>query len=139
MSKQQYVWMLGLISAWRQLQQCDSDQDDSFPSRVMEEVTAVAGRLRAPEREAANDMAAALFILVLLLWWCGAKNRANFCESYPVMRKINEPPIFRALPRTPHQMAAPWLWLLLWPVPNQSPPHKNHVRFSKKEVKRVRR
>ena len=113
MSKQQYVWMLGLISAWRQLQQCDSDQDDSFPSRVMEEVTAVAGRLRTPERQAANDMAAALFILVLILWWCCAKNRANYGVFYSGICKINEAPIFRGLPRIPHQMAAAVFRLLI--------------------------
>ena len=105
MSEQQYVWMLGVISAWRQMQQRESDLDEPFPS-AMEEVTAVAGRLRAPEKQAANDMAAVMFILLLLLLWSCAKHCAFFGGFHSKLCKINEAAIFSLIARIPHEISA---------------------------------
>ena len=108
MSQQKYTWLLALsmVSLRQRLE--NDDPDDPFPSE-MAEVTALVGRLRQAERQAANDMAAVMFILLLLLWWNCAKHRANYAVFYSGIRKINEAPFFRALPRIPHQMAAAWL------------------------------
>ena len=105
MSQQKYAWLLALsmISLRQRLE--DNDQDDPFPS-VMEEVTAVAGRLRESERQAANDLAAVMFILLLLLWWSCAKHRAIFCGFHSELREINEAAFFSWIACIPHEMGA---------------------------------
>ena len=114
--------MLGLITAWRQLQQGESNQQDPFPPS-MEEVTAVAGRFHAPNSRAANDFKAALFIFLLILKYCCAKNRAKIVINGPDLCKFNEAAIFSQLLAIPHQMASAGILPSFHPVPNRSPPH----------------
>ena len=105
MTQEEYAWMLGLISAWRQLHQCKSEEDDPFPGQ-MEEVTAIGGRIRHYEDDAANEIAAGLLIFLLIVWSLCAKSRAKFGIFRPEMCKINQPAFFSTIARNPHQMAA---------------------------------
>ena len=64
---------------WRQ--QIDDGQDEPS-SHSMDEITGIAGRLRQHNRQAANDLAAMLLILVFVFAWNCAKNRANFGGNF---------------------------------------------------------
>lgn len=74
-ASEQYAWMLGLMAAWRQ--QVDDDQDDSRP--LMGGVYAKAGRFINAPSAAANDIPAALLVLLFIYLWNCAKYRAFFC------------------------------------------------------------
>lgn len=91
--------MLGLAAAWLQSAQCKKDDDP--PGQRVERVIGVAGQLKSAPTRAANDLAAALFILVFIWAWNFAKYRANFgtVALYRAKhREINAAPIFTARP-----------------------------------------
>lgn len=73
MSEQQYMWMLGLIAAWRQ--QIEDHQDDPS-SRAMDKITGVSGSFRQYEYKAANELAATLLVWVFIYAWNCAKQCA---------------------------------------------------------------
>lgn len=97
-----YLWVLALISAWRQA----ADDDPLGPQ--MARVDAQAGQLHQPDPNAANDLAAFLLVLVLFWWWNCAKYRARNVvfglkrlKSVPnewQARNAPEPAPFLALP-----------------------------------------
>ncbi len=102
MSEQEYVWMLGAISAWQQLE----DDRDSPKSIGMERVTGVSGSLSDYQEEAANEMAARLFILLLILSWTSANKSAKTLKNGPDFCKIPAAAFFPLLAAIPYQMAA---------------------------------
>lgn len=82
MSKQQYLWMLGLITAWRQ--QVDGD-DQEGQGLLLQAIYAQAGVFDNAPAKSANDQMAAFLILLFILWWNCAKYRAQigvFAQSH---------------------------------------------------------
>ena len=99
MPEQQYRWMLGLAAAWLQSAQCKKDDDP--PGQRVERVIGVAGQLKSAPTRAANDLAAALLVLVFIWAWNCAKYRAilgAFALKRAKHREINAAPIFTARP-----------------------------------------
>jgi hypothetical protein len=78
-----------------------TDGDTPPDASMMETVEAVAGRLRNPASQAANDMAAAMFILVFVWLWNCANYRAKFVKPVAVLRKKARGEIFEAAPANP--------------------------------------
>lgn len=110
MSKQQYVWMLGLIAAWRQ-QQSNSDDPDGA-RMLLQHVFAQAGQFtNAPAKSANDQVVACLFILLLLWWRNSAKNSANFAGFHLVFCKINADRFFPDSARNPRQLAVPEVYV----------------------------
>lgn len=105
MSKQQYLWMLGLIAAWRQ--QVDSDDQDG-PRLLLQAIYAQAGTFKGAPTKAANDLAAALFILLLIWWWNYAIYHANVAATGAFSRKLTRRQFLGAVPLHP-------AWLRLFP------------------------
>ena len=99
MSKQQYLWMLGLMVAWQQ--QFDDDQDE--PSLLaMDRVMGVVGCFRQYERQAANEFAARLLILLLVWMWNCANNNAKTANFGPEICKLTGREFFSLIPSFPH-------------------------------------
>lgn len=103
MSEQQYRWMLSAIAAWRQQ---DADGDDGFVSPEIDLVTAVAGHFAKYDQRSANELAAALFIFLLVFAWNSAKIYAKSGGFRPDLCKIGAASIFWLLGCIPHEM---WL------------------------------
>ncbi|MDP2808681.1 MAG: hypothetical protein Q8O34_00865 [Rhodocyclaceae bacterium] len=74
-------------------------------------IEAVAGRLRLSAGNAANDMAAALLILVLFWWLACAKYRAKLAESSAVSCKM---PVAQLHPAILREPACLQLFPLFW-------------------------
>lgn len=106
MGRDNYNW---LYWAWvtRLVNKTGGDTPPGAP--VMETVEAVAGRLRNPANQAANDLAACLFILLALWWGAYAKSAAKFSEPARFSRELTRGEILGAIPLYP-------AWLRLFPV-----------------------
>jgi hypothetical protein len=93
-----YNW---LYWAWvaRLLNKTDGDAPPG--SSMMAAVEAVAGRLRNPPSQAANDMSAAMFILVFVWLWNCANYRAKLVNPVAVLREKARSEIFEAAPANP--------------------------------------
>jgi hypothetical protein len=72
-----YLWMLALAAAWQQY------ADDEPPGPQMAHVDALVGQLKEPVRNAANDLAALLLVLVWFRWWVCAKRLAILITFRP--------------------------------------------------------
>ena len=89
------------------LNKAEGDTPPGAP--MMESVEAVAGRLRAPVNQAANEMAAVMFILVLVWLWDYANSRAKSVNSEAVLRKITRSQISEASAAKPAWALGFWL------------------------------
>lgn len=99
MSKQQYLWMLGLMAAWRQ--RVDGDDQDG-QRLLLHAIYARAGVFQGVPAKSANDQViAALFILLLILAWTGAKYRAKSSAFNPFMRELTPALFFGTILRDP--------------------------------------
>ena len=102
-----YNWLYWTFVA-RLLNKTDGDIPPG--ASQMETIEAVYGRLRDHDNTAANDLvAAALFILLLILWWNYAKTAVKLSSSGPVLRKLTSGVFLEAIPANP-------AWLRLFPV-----------------------
>jgi len=99
-ASEQYIWMLGLVAAWRQ--QVDNDQGD--PPPLLGSVYARAGTFSNAPPVAANDQPAAQLLLLFIWLWLCAKHRANFSERpqfFGIPRQIKRRAFFfHRLPET---------------------------------------
>ncbi|WP_234086795.1 hypothetical protein [Azonexus sp. R2A61] len=113
MSKLPYAWMLGAMIAWRQR---NPDADPEGSHLLLQSIFARAGVFRSAPTRSANDVAAALFILILVWWWNCAKNRANLVNPNAVLRKLTRGRFLGAIPADPAWLLASawfWSWLTL--------------------------
>lgn len=109
-------------------QATDIDPSEPWPQipfvLSIEAINGVSGRLHLGERRAANDLAAALFILLLIFAWSCAKRCANNGVPVVFLCKITGANFSEAAAVYPACLLASLaIHHLLQAVPNQSPPH----------------
>ena len=108
---EEYIWMLGLVAAWRQ--QHDTGYDDPRP--LLTGVYAQAGTFNNAPATAANDFPAALLSALFIWLWNCAIYRANLsgnCLNSSIPRQITSAQNFsthpaetRAIPAFPNCQA----------------------------------
>jgi len=92
------------------------DEEDRRAPWPMSHIDAYSGVFSSPPDQAANDLAALLFIYLLLLTWSYAKNSANLVNRCLVFCKLTPAEIF---PRTPSEPLWIGAFLVLVEIPSQ--------------------
>ena len=125
MPTQQYLWLAALSMVALRLQH-NKNNDDSpdTPKSSLTDVTGIAGRLCHHNSPAANDLSAALLVLILVLWQLCAIYSAKFVICGPVFCELTRRQFFAALTLCALKLLAYVLSVILHPaVPKRSPPH----------------
>jgi len=92
-----YTWLALSARLWWA---ADDDEDRRSPW-PMARIDAHSGVFSSPPDKAANDLAALLFICLLVLTWSYAKNRANLVNPDPFFCKLTPTEIFARTPTEP--------------------------------------
>lgn len=110
MSKQQYQWLA--VMAMMAARRTDSETDQEEGTRlILRNIIAQAGTFENAPTKSANDLTAALFILLLVWWWNCAKNRAKLVNPSAVSRKLTRGRFLEAIPADPAWLlASAWFW-----------------------------
>lgn len=115
MSKREYAWILALsMLANDRANNAVIDPEGTDPA--WGDITARAGRLKDTSAPSANDaaIAAALFKLLLILFYCGAINRAKIVNRVPIFCKLTGGEISEPIRSIQHSywaaLVLAWLW-----------------------------